>query len=156
MNAINHQLTTGAAYAIAYNSGLPLFSFMSLPEGITLAMVGALLPDIDCRTSRIGRLVPFLSIPIQNLLGHRGAFHSLLAAALLLYSTVEIIGENWAYSLTFGYVMHLIGDSCTKAGVNYFWPLTTRYRFPILIARNPTFEYITSMSMLVIAYISFL
>ncbi|MGR5096618.1 metal-dependent hydrolase [Vibrio maritimus] len=155
MNAINHQLTTAAAYVAIYNQQWSTFEFMSLPDGLAFAMLGALLPDIDCRHSTIGRKLPFLSIPIQLVFGHRGALHSLLAAFCLLYFA-SLAAFPWAQSLTFGFIAHLIGDSCTKAGVNYFWPVSShRFRFPILIARNPLFEYTTSAVLLLLAFLSF-
>ncbi|USD59065.1 metal-dependent hydrolase [Vibrio sp. SCSIO 43140] len=142
MQAINHQLTTASAYYIAMMTLPSVTSWMSF-TGLGFAMLGALLPDIDTRHSRVGRVVPFLSIPIQALFGHRGALHSLLACALVLWGAMTL-EFPWALSLTFGYVSHLIGDACTKAGVNFFWPLTKRYRVPLTPASNGVFEAITT------------
>lgn len=144
MQAINHQLTTASAYYIAMTSLPSVTSWMSF-TGLGFAMFGALLPDIDTRHSRVGRVVPFLSIPIQALFGHRGALHSLLACALVLWGAMTL-EFPWALSLTFGYVSHLIGDACTKAGVNFFWPLTKRYRVPFTPARNGVLETLTTIT----------
>jgi membrane-bound metal-dependent hydrolase YbcI (DUF457 family) len=143
MQALNHQLTTGSAYYIAMTT-LPSVTHWMSWAGLGVALIGALLPDIDCKDSRVGRLVPFISVPIQALFGHRGALHSLLASGALLYVAL-FFGFPWALSLTFGYVSHLIGDACTKSGVNFFWPLTKRYRVPFTPARNGVLETLTTI-----------
>ncbi|CAK2324910.1 inner membrane protein [Vibrio crassostreae] len=149
MKAINHQITTASAYYICMNTMQDTFYWMSF-AGMGFAMLGALLPDIDTRHSRVGRIVPFLSIPIEGILGHRGALHSLLAAFGLwfLCATYEF---PWAYSLTFGYIAHLVGDACTKSGVNFFWPISTRYRVPLTPASNGFFEAVTTLGLLCVA-----
>lgn len=149
MKAINHQLTTASAYYILMRTFPETFSWMTYP-GIAVAMVGALLPDIDSRHSTVGKVVPFLSIPLQVFLGHRGALHSLLAAAGLLYFSVTF-GFPWAMSLTFGYIGHLLGDACTKSGVNFFWPVSKRYRVPLTPASNGVFEFMTTFGCVVAA-----
>lgn len=154
MKALNHQITTASAYYICMSTLPETFNWMSL-TGMGFAMVGAILPDIDSRHSTVGRVVPFISIPIQILIGHRGALHSLLAATLLLYFSTSY-SFPWALSLTFGYIGHLVGDACTKAGVNFFWPVSTRYRVPLTPASNGFFEFLTTAGCFIWALLIFI
>ncbi|UUX91358.1 metal-dependent hydrolase [Methanoplanus endosymbiosus] len=70
---------------------------------------------------------------------HRGVMHSLLGAViaalvigLILYGTVVILAgfdaKIWIYAFLsgflFGYLMHLIEDSCTRHGVRWLYPLS--------------------------------
>ena len=45
---------------------------------ITCAIIGSIAPDIDTPTSTIGRLVPWISKPIEARFGHRTLTHSLI------------------------------------------------------------------------------
>jgi len=70
---------------------------------------------------------------------HRGVMHSLLGAfiaalaiGLILYGVIVIFGgidaERWICifmaGFIFGYLMHLIEDSCSKSGVCWLYPLS--------------------------------
>lgn len=138
MKGTNHQLTTGSAYLICHHF-FTSWTWMDIPTGLVIAMVGTLLPDLDCRTSTMGRILPFISIPLGKMLGHRGALHSLLAAFGLFYFTSQF-HYQWACSLTFGFVLHLLGDACTKSGVNFLWPIKTKFRVPFTPASNAALE----------------
>ncbi|PMH43256.1 hypothetical protein BCU68_04510 [Vibrio sp. 10N.286.49.B3] len=145
MKGINHQLTTGSAYLICHHY-FESWTWMDIPTGLLIAMVGTLLPDLDCRTSTLGRIFPFISVPIQKMFGHRGAVHSLFAAAGVFYLASQF-NFNFACSLTFGFVMHLIGDACTKSGVNFLWPITIKFRVPLTPASNSFLENCTTWTL---------
>lgn len=153
MKGINHQITTGCGYFMAMNLCPDVFPWMSM-SGLAVSLVGALLPDLDCHTSRMGRIMPFISYPLQGLLGHRGALHSLLAAGLIVY-LCYLYQFPWALSLAFGFIAHLLGDACTPSGIAFFWPLGGRQRLPILLARNAFVEAITSGCFVIGAYYSY-
>ncbi len=144
MQAINHQLTTGSLYVVCMYQLPELFPWMDWP-GLIVALIAALLPDVDHHKSRVGRLVPFISIPLHALLGHRGALHSLLAAVGLYY-LAQSLSLPYINALVFGYLLHLVGDMATKAGVNLFWPFGQRYHLPLKVARNGLVEWLTTAS----------
>lgn len=120
-------------------------------------VVGALLPDIDHPRSQFGRLVPFISIPVANVFGHRGLTHSLLAVVVfmaILFQTMENFGQaapsTVAAALCFGYLSHILADFCTISGVPLLWPYRRRntrgfergFRLPVFHFRTGgTFEY---------------
>lgn len=100
----------------------------------------AMLPDIDHR------------LPI---LEHRGVTHS-LAFAVLVGGVFAAAGAvlSGAFSVagvglvTFGFLLgflivfaHLLGDTLTYAGVNYFWPLSRTFSFSLTRADNPVANY---------------
>lgn len=102
-----------------------------------LAVVGALLPDLDAadsllrRTSLLGitPLVPISSVLHQSF-GHRGATHSLLglvAAFLLALPFAAFRGWLAPVALSLGYASHLLCDGCTKSGVPLLYPRRRRY-----------------------------
>lgn len=148
MQAVNHQLTTGSAYISCMYALPEQFYWMSWP-GFVVAMIGALLPDIDHHKSRVGRLLPFISIPLHGLLGHRGALHSLLAVFGIYYLN-SFFPIPLVHSLSFGYIGHLVGDMATKSGVNLFWPVSKRFHLPLKPARNGFFEFMTTLICLVL------
>ncbi|MBE3582074.1 MAG: metal-dependent hydrolase [Thermoanaerobacteraceae bacterium] len=113
----------------------------SKPETLALvagvAGAAALLPDIDSPRSYIGSRVP-ASVGVKLVAGHRGVFHSLLAAAvfglaLFLYLRFRA-GAYTFLALPFaaGYVSHLLLDALTPEGVPFLWPLKLRFGFPLV------------------------
>ena len=79
-------LGTHVAFAsVLYLGGATLFGYRPDWIGWLLAAVASLLPDIDLPTSKIGRLLFWLSVPLERRFGHRTITHStvgLLAVAL--------------------------------------------------------------------------
>ncbi|MEZ8029259.1 metal-dependent hydrolase [Enterovibrio norvegicus] len=144
MNGVNHVVTSVSGYAIAahyFSASTPLPEF-SIPSAIIVA-IGALFPDLDHHQSRLGRLVPFISMPLQAILGHRGAFHSLLALGLIFWFCRDWHSPT-LLAFGFGFIGHLVGDMATKSGLSLFWPLGGRVRLPVLVARNQFFEWLTT------------
>jgi membrane-bound metal-dependent hydrolase YbcI (DUF457 family) len=94
--------------------------------------VGALLPDLDSRSSLLGRMLPFLSRPLEATLGHQGAWHTPLAAALVAAVTAPLIvliqvRGWWLFPL--GFLCHLGVDLLYPQGVMLLWPWSRkRYR----------------------------
>jgi len=86
--------------------------------------IGALLPDIDEPKSFIGKRLGFLSIPLKLLgIEHRTFTHYLIFPFILLliasfitnsYIQIAILG------LSFGVLMHDVGDMLTKGGIKGF------------------------------------
>lgn len=93
------------------------------------AAAAALLPDIDKRDGMVGRWVPWLSGPIEYLVGHRTATHSLLATvavALLAWP----LPEGYWLALVAGFASHPLADMMTPAGVGWLWPSRVRCVLP--------------------------
>ncbi|HEY0075473.1 MAG TPA: metal-dependent hydrolase [Abditibacteriaceae bacterium] len=99
-----------------------------------LAMLGALLPDLDAASSLLQSasikgvqpLVPLGQV-LHRRYGHRGFLHSLSAlgrvgilSSPLLLLDLSLWFWPWV-SLLLGYLSHLLGDACTKSGVPLFW-----------------------------------
>ena len=71
---------THVAFATAlYLGGAALFEYPPDPVAWGLAAAAALLPDIDLPTSRLGRMLFWISTRLEREHGHRTLTHSLLA-----------------------------------------------------------------------------
>lgn len=101
------------------------------PSAIVVSGVSALLPDIDIPTSKVGRASPIISTIINIAFGHRGLFHSLLAAGLIFLLILKFFPAYSLYCLI-GYLSHLLLDCLTPAGVPLLWPIPFRFRVPII------------------------
>ncbi len=101
------------------------------PSAIVVSGVSALLPDIDIPTSKVGRASPIISTIINIAFGHRGLFHSLLAAGLIYLLILKFFPAYSLYCLI-GYLSHLLLDCLTPAGVPLLWPIPFRFRVPII------------------------
>lgn len=87
-----------------------------------IALISAMLPDIDHPDSKVGKYFK----PISFLLEHRGFFHSvfpLLIGALFLISYTKMI---YVIPFLIGYTSHLIGDLVTKQGIMPFHPFSKK------------------------------
>jgi len=126
-----------------------------------VSMVGALVPDIDTPTSKLGRKVPFISIPLNLSLGHRGAMHSLLAGVLVGIGTValNVFGGNnmWLYAFLLGFVAHLIGDLFTNSGIPLLYPFSKKHYALKVFHTGGICDYLLTVGMTVLAlYIYYL
>ena len=94
---------------------------------LLLAGFFALLPDVDSQASVVGRLLPFLSRPLEQRFGHRQVTHSLLALVLVGGVTWAVFGAGW-WLLTAAYGSHLLVDMLVGfVGVPLLWPNQTRF-----------------------------
>lgn len=101
------------------------------PVSLLALWLGALLPDLDSKTSLLGRLLPFASRQLDRRFGHLQGWHSLGATAFIALATIPlvlVIGVEAWYLLSLGFFAHLFVDLLAPKGVMLFWPLTrTRY-----------------------------
>jgi inner membrane protein len=118
---------THIAFGLFSTTGL--FSLFSLSlhkdlPALGAAILGSLLPDIDSPNSSVGRLLPFVSIPIERRWGHRTVTHCLLAVGVLsvVSSPLAFYRATLYAALLFGYLSHLLADCATKSGVPLFHP----------------------------------
>lgn len=93
--------------------------------------IGALFPDIDEPNSTIGRRIPG-SFLVKFLFGHRGFWHSLLAAALLYLILLGVASNAIAVLFVAGYISHLLLDACTPSGVPFLYPIKRNYSLNLI------------------------
>lgn len=119
-------------------------------------LVGSLLPDIDHPRSWIGRRILFISLPLSALVGHRGITHSLLAilaTAVIGYMGVTQSGLNLGRSaplvagLCIGYASHLLGDWASNSGIPLLWPISRKFRSPVVFCTGGIEERIMAIAM---------
>jgi len=94
---------------------------IKIEPSVTLAiaaMMGAILPDIDLPTSKIGK-----KVKIGYLLEHRGFFHSLFAPILFSAIIYMFFRKEIAIAFFFGYLSHIVLDALNYKGIMPFAPL---------------------------------
>ena len=103
--------------------GLLILKLASLPVNETVFLVllvlGSIFPDIDNTKSVLGRRIK----PLSMLFKHRGFFHSILPA-VIIGIIIFLITSNSYYTAAYivGFLSHLLIDSLTPGGINFFWP----------------------------------
>ncbi|AGF53516.1 unknown protein (plasmid) [Synechocystis sp. PCC 6803] len=101
------------------------------PKTLLMA-IASLLPDIDISTSPAGRILPFISRPLEQRFSHRSATHSLLASLTLavvsygLWFLAPVIPLVIIHAINIGYFAGWFLDCFTKSGVEMFYPLGVR------------------------------
>ncbi len=120
--------------AIGLLAGLILFPLLhqSWYIFIPLVILGALLPDVDHKNSKINRMLP-ITRWIPAVFEHRGFFHSIFPAVIIYFgfhfAKLDIIG----IPLAIGYTSHLASDCFTRLGCNLLHPVSTfRIQGPIM------------------------
>jgi inner membrane protein len=129
-------------------AGISAMSFIALlvPAyrlSLTHVIVGAicaLLPDVDNPRSFIGRLLFFISNPIDRKYGHRTITHSLLAAFIVggsSYLALYVYSHSFSRpiaivaTVTIAYFSHIFFDAMTKQGILIYYPSRVWGVFPI-------------------------
>jgi inner membrane protein len=111
---------------------ISLFGLTSL-QVILGAVLGALVPDLDQRNSKLSRIIPLLSWTIKFIgIKHRGISHSILGfifAAVFSLSLIKLkfISIFLVYGFLLGYLSHILIDLFNSGGVTLFWPINKRY-----------------------------
>ncbi len=101
----------------------------TIPEAL-VAMLAALIPDLDSRHSYLGRLLPFISRPMEYRFGHRTMTHSLMVQGIIGAVAYTVLPFGFFLALFSGWVSHSIADMMTVAGVCWFWPSRVRCVIP--------------------------
>lgn len=134
---------TGKTHAVIGANTLwliqPMLGQTIQPLLIPLAMLAALLPDLDASESTIKHLhikiagvkvEPFYlpAVIFSKLFRHRGWLHSAVAILVVgglsfaLLSRYDIL---YPLVITFGYTSHILSDALTISGVHFFLPMKT-------------------------------
>lgn len=145
MKAVSHMLVGTTLYVgFVVLTGRPLSI-----SAMAVSTLASLLPDIDHPKSAFGRVVPFISIPLSALVGHRGVTHSLLAVVgMFLFCAVNFESSNMAIALTIGYLSHLLADFLTNSGIPALWPKKQRYVLPVF-KTGSFLEYLVTIALCV-------
>ena len=126
-------LGTHVAFAsVLYLGGATLFGYKPDVVGWLLVAVASLAPDVDLPTSKVGRLLFWLSVPLERRFGHRTITHSVVGML-----TVALIASPlwWVRPLYFWCVLggtwsHLWIDMLNVRGADLFWPSPIRVVAP--------------------------
>ena len=125
---------------------------------LVVVMLSSLLPDIDHPGSWLGRRLKIISVPLSNIIGHRGFTHSLLAVFLIVYCLLSYF-YNLNYILLaifIGYLSHILADFLTKSGVPLLWPAKNRFFMPILAFRTGSYvEYLVTAAFALLVFWAF-
>lgn len=110
--------------AITDRLGLPFDQLTFWPFTLWMSFcilalgLGALLPDIDSKSSILGRYVPW----VQDTVGHRTITHTIWIVALL-FGLAFWLEFTVVWMIAIGYTLHIVQDSFSVQGINWFWPL---------------------------------
>jgi inner membrane protein len=132
----NTHILGGIACAAVYKTAadLPLETLPHELIYIGTAVIGSLIPDLCHPGSYVGKKTGLLSKTISKTFGHRTITHSWIMVLLVMMLPNWI---DWIYEdsiskgLLLGVVSHILLDSFTSRGVQLFYPLPIRFRFPM-------------------------
>ncbi|MEA0565329.1 metal-dependent hydrolase [Lysinibacillus irui] len=109
-------------------------------------VIGALLPDICHRGSKIGRTFPIIAKLVNTVFGHRSFTHSLLFLLLVMLILHTLIPYRAiSIGVIVGMASHIVLDMCTKKGVKLFFPASVSIRFPLTTKTGSKVEGIVLM-----------
>lgn len=117
-------------------SSLAFAYFSNFDPVITVGagIIGALIPDICHGGSKMGKALPILSKIINLIFGHRSFTHSLLFLVLASFLMDRFLPYDAVKNgLMIGMISHLILDMATKSGIQLFFPISFKVKFPITI-----------------------
>jgi len=124
---------THVAFAsVLYLGGATLFGYKPDWIGWLLVAVASLGPDVDLPTSKIGRLLFWLSVPLERRFGHRTMTHSVvgLLTVAMVASPLWFIRPLYFWCMMSGYWSHIWIDMLNVQGADLFWPSPVRVVAP--------------------------
>lgn len=109
--------------------GAPELTVIQQVISVPLCLAGSLAPDIDLKTSTVGKETKVLSFLINSIFGHRTFSHSpLLLAMIYLLVNAHIPNFMWmAIPFIVGAASHLVLDMLNRSGIPLLWPIQTRF-----------------------------
>lgn len=99
---------------------------------LPLVVLGSILPDIDEPRSFIGRKLPLISHIVSLSFSHRGFTHFFIFPFLISLFGLALFWHYEFYAMicfaiSFGILMHQIGDMLTISGIPYyFFPFSSK------------------------------
>lgn len=137
---------TGKTHIIGGIASSLAFAHFSNMDPIIIVgagIIGALVPDICHGGSKMGKAFPILSKIINLIFGHRSFTHSLLFLVIIAFLMDRFFPyEAVKTGLLTGMVSHLILDMATKSGIQLFFPISFKVRFPITTRTGSIIENI--------------
>lgn len=97
-------------------------------KGAIIGGIAGILPDIDEPRSKVGRPLFFVSIPLNQILGHRTLTHSLIFVGALWF--ILQFFTDWADVIAVGLLAHILGDMLTGK-VNVLYPIPLGIGLPV-------------------------
>lgn len=97
-------------------------------KGVVIGGIAGIVPDIDDPRSKIGRPLFFVSIPLNQVFGHRTLTHSLLLVGAL-WLLLQFF-TDWANVIAIGLLVHILGDMLTGK-VNVLYPIPLGIGLPV-------------------------
>jgi inner membrane protein len=96
------------------------------PLVLGLAIVGSQLPDMDTSTSLLGQILFPVSRWLEKRFPHRTLTHSFLATGAIALCSLPLyfyMGWKVWVALWLGHLISIFSDTCTKQGVQLFYPM---------------------------------
>ena|SRR5699024_1591711 len=92
-------------------------------KGAIVGGVAGVIPDLDEPNSKFGKMTLPISVPLNNIFGHRTFTHSLLFVSLNFITFFFLIfTELWiALAVSSGILAHILGDMLTGK-VKFLYP----------------------------------
>lgn len=129
----------GVAAGLMYQAMVPNTNPLTFSISCAFGGLGAMIPDLDSKNSKISRKLPFLSAPIclitkwmnpnkKNLLHIRGITHELYFWVLMIVFPMVYcsVYPTFAITLFVGVLSHLLLDACNPSGIAFFAPITDK------------------------------
>jgi len=117
---------------VLYLGGATVFEYETNLVYWSIAALFSLMPDVDLPTSKVGRPLFFISVPLEKRFGHRTITHSFIGVAILcvLFSPLYFYFPLAFWAVIGGYWSHLQIDMSNIRGVDLFWPSPVRVVMP--------------------------
>ena len=114
----------------AFLSGSIMTGHAPILAEASVALMAALIPDLDSHRSYVGRMLPFISSPLEHQFGHRTLTHSLMAQITVGALAYLLLPFGYFLAIVCGWLSHILADMMTPAGVCWFWPSRVRCVIP--------------------------
>ncbi|WP_411843407.1 metal-dependent hydrolase [Salinicoccus sp. HZC-1] len=147
---------TGKTHIIGGIASTLAFAHFSNMDPIIMVgtgIIGSLVPDICHGGSKMGKAFPILSKIINLIFGHRSFTHSLLFLVIISFLMDRFFPYDVVKTgLLIGMVSHLILDMATKSGIQLFFPINFKVRFPITTRTGSMMENIIFSGLALVSF----